>query len=467
MRRVLIADDPRLAPRLGRLQESLGGPWDLLLAPDDQAPFWTEAGLTRPDGTVAAIARLESLIATGEAVDLVVAASTSEMLKAASVLAFRRGSQTAVLPAAAQTADWVFSLYPLSEGPAPRVRGVFEHRGSPAVRAFEQQLPTSVAARHLSGATTVPVDTLTIADLESQFVEDVDLFRLLAGEFKELFAVEIPAETPGRSRNISVTLRGEGAGSISLALTPGTAAKLALQGRPDGSVFLQRRDDGNFHLTEGAVPDAGEMESPYVPWENVLRAFDDLAALRRSLKRRRMVELQRETISERAQFKSLMSASGCGLLVATLFGAVALLAAGAAFDPRASLQRTSERAGLVLRAGDFQPATPELSDDAAAEWPGMTRRLSHSAAPILVEKSGETNLDEQRIERLTASLAAAGVASPASRVELYEFRGGFFVSLLTACWVLLFLPLGVFLAIQAFLLVAPTQSPGSHDVADS
>ena len=151
-----------------------------------------------------------------------------------------------------------------------------------------------------------------------------------------------------------------------------------------------------------------------------------------------------------------MSASGCGLLMATLFGAVALLAAGAAFDPRQSQQRTSERAGLVLRDDDFPSGTVELTEEAAGEWPGMVRRLGQTAAPLLVEQTSERSIDQERRDRLVSKLTEAGVPSPASRVEVYEFRGDLFVKLLTLCWVILFLPLGVFLAVQGLLLATPS-----------
>jgi hypothetical protein len=85
----------------------------------------------------------------------------------------------------------------------------------------------------------------------------------------------------------------------------------------------------------------------------------------------------------------------------------------------------------------------------------MARRLSHTAAPILLEQSGDAALDERRHEALATQLASAGVASPASRIETYEFRGGLFLTVLAACWVMLFLPLGVFLAVQGLLLAAP------------
>ncbi|HVJ86218.1 MAG TPA: hypothetical protein VM452_11280 [Caulifigura sp.] len=448
--RVLLADDPDLAPRLDRLRDALGGAWDLLLCPADQSPFWAKSGLLGPKGRVTPIAQIDSALPASEAADVVVAGTTPELLKVASRLAFRRGSQTAVLPAAAQTADWIFSLYPLSEGVPPRVRGVLEHRQSGVVEAFEQRLPPAVAGRHLIATCTLPVRTLTTADIENQLVQNVDLFRRLGGEFKNLIAVGIPDDADGY-RSLTVTFGGEGAGHLAWSLQPGAAFDWQLKGADRADMDLRGTPDGRFQMDGVDSRVAGPAT---VDWENVLRAFDDLAALRRSLKRRRMVELQTETISERAQFKSLMSASGCGLLVMTLIGAVVLLALGAALDPRESLQRTSERAGLVLRADDFVADQAALVPDASAEWPGMVRRLSHSAAPILVERVSE-QLDGRRRETLVQDLQEAGVPGPASRVEMYRFRGDLFLKLLTAAWIVLFLPLGIFLAVQALLLVAP------------
>jgi hypothetical protein len=477
MRRVLIVDDPCLAPRLHWLRATLGEGWDLMLSPAEQVTLWTESGLTGPGGQAAALPDVESLIPVGEAVTLTVAASIPESLKVASRLAFRRGSQVRVLPEARQAADWIFSLYPLSEGETPRVRGVWTHRESEAVRVFKEQLPESLTARHLVLACTVPGSTLTADQVEKQFVDDIDLLRDLAGEFNQLYAVEIPGDEPGLSRSVFITLRGEGAGSVSWVLTPGARSSWVMKRQEDGSgSILTRTADGGLRLggscdgppTPGIDP--GLNGCPFAPWQDVLRAFDDLAALRRSLRKRRQVELQTEIVSEQAQFKSIMSASGCGLLLATLFGAVALLAAGAAFDPRPSQQLTSERAGLVLQAADFRPGTSELTDETGAEWPAMVRRLGQTAAPILIQKTEDTSLDQARRDRVVSMLTESGLPGAGSRVEVYELRGALFVKLLKACWVILFLPLGLFLAVQALLLAAPAVNragPGSDTAPEA
>src|SRR5204862_6678437 len=98
MRRVLIADDPRLAPRLLRLRAAIGDHCDVLIAPGDQLEFWRTTGLLAPGAAVGTPSDVDSLVATGEGVEVVVAASSPEGLAAASKLAFRRGSDVTVLP---------------------------------------------------------------------------------------------------------------------------------------------------------------------------------------------------------------------------------------------------------------------------------------------------------------------------------------------------------------------------------
>jgi len=466
MRRVLIADDPRLSPRLLRLRAVSVDGCDVLIAPPDQLSFWRTSGLLRADGLTGGPADLDSLVARGEGVDLVVAASSADCLAVASKLGFRRGSTVTVLPDARQTADWVFSLYPLSEGGTPRVHGLLDHRTARAVAQFRGTLPGEPRDRHLQCACTLPAVALTPGEIERLFVEDIDLMRGLAGEFKNLIAVAVP-DGGGGYRSLTVTLGGENSGTVTWTVQPGSAFSWQLRQGSGTGPILGRGEKGDYSMTPAAGDAAPASNEPLAVWQDVLRAFDDLAALRRSLKKRRSVELQTEIISEQAQFKSVMSASGCGLLMATLFGAVALLAAGAAFDPRPALQRTSEKAGLVLRDGDFRPGTPEMTEDATAEWPAKVRRLAQTAAPILIEQTGEEAVDRQRRDRLVSLLGQAGVPGAESRVEVTVFRGGLFLGLLTACWIVLFLPLGIFLAVQSLLLVAPRVGPGERAARDA
>ena len=74
----------------------------------------------------------------------------------------------------------------------------------------------------------------------------------------------------------------------------------------------------------------GEQLQP--DWTDMTRAFEIVDAARRSIRRRRTIDLHFETTSERGQFKTQMTAIGCGLLVATILAVLVLLMLGAIFE---------------------------------------------------------------------------------------------------------------------------------------
>ncbi|MGH7128639.1 MAG: 4-hydroxythreonine-4-phosphate dehydrogenase PdxA, partial [Planctomycetaceae bacterium] len=72
-------------------------------------------------------------------------------------------------------------------------------------------------------------------------------------------------------------------------------------------------------------------ESVRPNWTDLTRAVEILDAARQSLRRRRTIDLHFETASERSQFKTQMTALGCGVLALTLLAVVVVLIAGALF----------------------------------------------------------------------------------------------------------------------------------------
>lgn len=67
---------------------------------------------------------------------------------------------------------------------------------------------------------------------------------------------------------------------------------------------------------------AGE---PVPAWNDLIRVFEVIDARHRSVRRRRTIDLYYESTSERNQFKTQMTAIGCGVMTLTLFGLVAYL----------------------------------------------------------------------------------------------------------------------------------------------
>jgi len=82
-------------------------------------------------------------------------------------------------------------------------------------------------------------------------------------------------------------------------------------------------------------------------WPDLLRATEIVEAAERSVRRRRTIDLHFETTSERSQFKTQMTAIGCGLMSMTLVSFVFLLMAGALFDMHPMVMKFA-RVGIIV-----------------------------------------------------------------------------------------------------------------------
>ena len=194
-------------------------------------------------------------------------------------------------------------------------------------------------------------------------------------------------------------------------------------------------------------------------------AFDLLDAARRSLVRRRTVELQFESTSERSQFKTHMTTVGCGLLMYTMFGLMGLLFVGRMFDPRDTQQKQSEVAGFVLTDDHFQGSLAvgegaELSSFGQEALTGIIENYQRRSATILIagEPVPADSLGHQRRTVVVRELTGAKLQDVEVRTLVRPLRGIWFKRGMVAAWVVLFLPLGIFLAIQALIGVTPTST---------
>jgi hypothetical protein len=83
-------------------------------------------------------------------------------------------------------------------------------------------------------------------------------------------------------------------------------------------------------------------------WPELVKVFETADATHRSVKRRRTIDLHFEPMSERAIFKTQMTAMGCGVLIATFLLVLMYLAIASTIPlPHAAL--------IVLRTLIFAP----------------------------------------------------------------------------------------------------------------
>jgi len=252
----------------------------------------------------------------------------------------------------------VFRLYPIRPW-----------RLHPLVLRLQQSLRSGELGRihqlqwdreeHVAGPESEP-PLLEKPQIEAALLVDVDLLKFLAGEFDQVTALQTgdpqqgiveaslnltgPESSPARW-----TCQGTRGPSTWRLTVAGAAGKVVLSGGEDPGTILWQ---------SSLITSAGKQESPpetvsfdYGPavlneflagnsttaatgvWADDLnRIFDLLEGVHRSLRRRRTVELYFDTPSERSNFKTQMTAVGCGVLLLTLLAIVGGLGIGLVVD---------------------------------------------------------------------------------------------------------------------------------------
>lgn len=241
-----------------------------------------------------------------------------------------------------------FRLYPIRPG-----------REHPLVRRLQEDLKQDRLGQihqlewqreeHVDGPETEPA-LLTKPQVDQALLADADLLKFIAGEFDQVTALQT-GDTQRGIIQASVSLAGpeasptqwscrgtHGPSTWRLAVT-GAAGNIVLSGGPDlgrmrwratilGNVEEQEVefDYGPATLNEFL---AGLTTADSGKWADDLnRIFDLLEGTHRSLRRRRTVELYFDTPSERSNFKTQMTAVGCGVLMLTLLTIMMGLGAG-------------------------------------------------------------------------------------------------------------------------------------------
>jgi hypothetical protein len=385
----------------------------------------------------------------------------------------------------------------------------FPHRFQTIYRALRQEIESGqlgavsyVQLEHtVAGKTVVPQE-----HIDELLLADADLLRWLEGEYQQVTALQAGATADGAAV-ATVTLAGDDlptatwsarggevegfrltvAGSERTAVLESRAGELRLL--VDGIPVALRSDSAADDTGRGIVAAIGARAGEYehrpqlsrdqradacrspgqarregdseigtAPrWSDLVRAFDVVDAARRSLRRRRTIVLSAEDASERSQFKTQMTAIGCGVLTWTLVGVVLTLLAGAVLDPRDSEQRRAESAGFVVRTDDFEPETAELTAGGAEHVKDLMPRLRHASSAVVVEQEesgAATPLDAQRRGAVVEALVREGAADAEQRTIVRPLRGGVFRALIIAAWCLVFAPLVLYLAAQALIVLA-------------
>jgi predicted dehydrogenase len=313
-------------------------------------------------------------------VDTVIVAGDDEaVLEAARKLA-AAGRSLMIIPLASQGLAFVYELTLIRDDALVALCPAFLPRFEPAVVALKTLIEAGELGQlmHLQFERTQssPDDTgspqlVSRSEIDEVLLQDVDLLRSLGGNYSRVTAV-YSGKVSDRVSMAQVTLAGEGMTEASWSLKttqPGPLWKLVAVGERR-TVVLTREDpltpvqldadaidvpqllpqssrDPIVSLLENcAAMQAGEPATP--DWTDLTQAFELVDAARRSVVRRRTIDVYFETASERSVFKTQMTAVGCGLLVLTFFAVLVVLVIGTLFKPNDTVM-------LVLRGLVFLP----------------------------------------------------------------------------------------------------------------
>jgi len=419
---------------------------------------------------------------------VIVCGHRSETLEGAKQIA-AAGKPLVILPKASQGSTWIYELGLIRDEGHVSLVPVFADRLRPPLHTLRAAIDAGVLGRLLYlqiDREVVPEQTdggaalLTKDQVADAFLHDADLLRSLGGDYGRVSSVQsgvvanrvAAAATTLMGENLpeaTWTCRGSAGRSEWKLVIAGEKGEVTVAADGEAGEWVVRTDRvtipelagvASFDVGEAMLASlvAGERPVPRAArWSDLIRAFEVVDGARSSVRRRRAIDLHLETTSERNLFKSHMTAAGCLMLTFTLVGVVFLLLVMPLFDVRSRTQIEAQRADAIIRATDFAAATATLNDQGSDHVQKIAAHLDDGRFPVLIAEYKSTDgrhLAERRRDAVVAALAKDGVKGAAERTQIGPVVGEWYPLALQVVRVLAFLPLGIFLILQALVFLA-------------
>ena len=380
MRLALLCDDPAVVPWLDAMA---GGSAHEVVVAATVSPRGSE--LLRGRAGIRLTSQWEELLIARDIDAVLVGGSEPSLLEAVRQLA-TAGQSILFLPQAAQGSTFLYELGLIRDDNRVRLFPALVHRRDPAlVRLrsvlrdgslgtvqliqFEREvsgceemsrdregavvshchapLPHgrgSNTSQPLSGSS--PTGALPQAVVNAALLPDIDLLRWLSGDYDQVTALRTGAANEAVLMQ-TVTLAGRGLPEATwhVQSTDGIEVSRLTVHAERGRTVVERdpvsnewvlTEPGGAQVVGNRVASARELLDEFAAsltgsaasaeWPELVKDFETLDATQRSVTRRRTIELHFEPMSERATFKTQMTAMGCGVLVGTFLLLLAYLA---------------------------------------------------------------------------------------------------------------------------------------------
>ena len=338
-----------------------------------------DSGLLTTSASLRRVGEWEDLLAD-ESIDGVVVSGHEDLVLPPARQIASSGRPLVVVPSPGMGSSLAYELSLVRDENLVPLYPVLRHRLDPAANRLKEliqsgQLGDVIQLRLEREISNADTGLLTQPDVETWLQPDAGLLRWMGGAFTQVTALYQGTNDAGFATG-TINLAGDSAtdstwvlsrsaspkwklivsgskqqavlehdGSISRVLLDGDAQTLSNQKQESTAAeWIESLPAAIANFTSENTSQADRA----LVWTDFTRSHEIVDAHRRSIKRRRTIDMHFETLSERSQFKTQMSAMGCGILTYTLFGMVAYLVVAGAFAPdEGAAQAQKDRFALL------------------------------------------------------------------------------------------------------------------------
>lgn len=404
--------------------------------------------------------------------DAVIVAGDSDEVQFAAKQLAAAGKPLLVVPRVSFGDGCAYELSLIRDDSHIELMPAFGHRGDPELAALSQRLRHGECGvvrrlqidREL--LTSSNASGLTEDEIEATSLLDIDVLHWLGGRYDQVTALRSGQSEQGCSQ-ATLTLAGTNLPDATWTARRGSASRWRLTIETDREPITIERSDPPSAPAALVAAFAARTPPNDLTWADAVRVFDVLDAARRSWRRRRTIDLHNEILSERQQFKTQMTAIGCGMLLLTLVLMLALLGLGSLLESRDRTIRDAAASGLLIAASEFEPGTTTLTSVGQSRLSNIADRMQTEPKSVYLEPVGQPpnpELDQQRRRRIAQELAAHGVEAADHRTLIAPAKSSGWETVLRILRLAWIAPLVLFLLLQGLILVA---RPGRQEHASA
>lgn len=346
MRFALLCDDPRIEPLIESIATGVDGhslTCAVRLNPQAEKLLFGRAGIRH-------LEHWEDLLTARDVDVALVGGNDPVILEGAKQLA---AANVPILfaPDAAHGSTFVYELSLIRDDNHVALCPLFWNRYDSAALALRSTISAGKLGRiqllQLTRSVASPSSSMPLsqARIDAELLDDASLLRWLIGDYNQVTALQTGATDEGAlMQNVLLAGRSlpEANWTIQSAAGPdewrlivrGERGEAVLSRQAVSQTFVFQWDGQRVEgdrastaraLTASAakmigqrtIEDTNSLQPADAEWGELIKCFETVDAAHRSVRRKRTIELHFEPMSERAIFKTQMTAIGCGLLIGT------------------------------------------------------------------------------------------------------------------------------------------------------